>query len=179
MLICSYNILHTAQLIISPIVMVVFILTLDYLHKVVDFVLQLSIVHVSAWASCVHVWVCTLYLGLFMTCKTEFQHQIFSSVIRVMLLISCTPSLFQSNRVKDCMLTRRNNFPWTMTAEPFQFLAPWLSDGRTCGTQNMETSAKCESWFSDPLNWFNGGLLYWSAWWTCCLTTRQTQTFTK
>lgn len=71
------------------------------------------------------------------------------------------------------------NFPRMTTAEPFQFLAPWLSDGQTCGTENMETSAKRESWFSDPLNWIHAGLLYRSTWWTCRPTMSQTQPFNK
>ena len=87
MWICSCNILHTAQqLIISSIVTIVQIVkcwSRKNTYKVVDLVFQLSLVHVSAWASCVHVWVCTLYLEHFMTYKTKSQHQILGSVFRV------------------------------------------------------------------------------------------------
>lgn len=154
-------------------------------YKVVDFVFQLSLVHVSAWASCVHVWVCTLYLELFMTYKTKSQHQIFSPVFRVyckrLTVAGCWPAVRHlcSGATRDCLLMRRKNFPRMTTAEPFQFLAPWLSDGQTCGTENMETSAKRESWFSDPLNWIHAGLLYRSTWWTCRPTMSQTQPFNK
>lgn len=101
MWICSYNILHTAQqLIIRSIVTFVQIVkcwSSKNEYKVVDFVFQLSLVHVSAWASCVHVWVCTLYLELFMTYKTKSQHQIFSPVFRVyckrLTVAGCWPAV--------------------------------------------------------------------------------------
>lgn len=111
------------------------------------------VVSMSGVCACVCVTVIRVYCMCLTVCITM-------PGCRPSLLWLCSWATMWEIAVSQGVLfgCKTEQLPSTTTAKPFQFLPPWLSDGKTCGTENTETSAKHESWFSTRLNWFHGAL---------------------